>query len=315
MIKKDNKILVIGFGSIGQRHYKNLNSLGYKNLTVYDTDEKKVKSQKSKIKSLEREVLENFDVAFICNPSHKHVEAALKCAEAGLHLFIEKPLSYNLKGIAKLEALCRKKRLINMVACNMRFHSALQFAKRYIALGKLGKIYSISHEFGHFLPYWRPGTDYRKNYAAHKKMGGGIVLDDIHEFDLLFWLNDFSLVLKSHLLQSKSSDLEIDTSDQAKAMFLFKNNVFGSVSCDYLSRSYHRQCFIVGEKGNLSWDWNENIVWLENEKGRRKLLAIKRYDLNKMYLEEVKYFLGSVAKRKKTFNDIGKAKTVLSYLV
>ena len=315
MKAKDLRIIIVGFGSIGERHYRNLKALGCKNVSVYDIDKKKTRNHKSEVKNLSKNILRNFNVAFICNPTNKHMETALQCAEAGLHLFIEKPLSHKLKGVAKLEALCRKKRLINMVACNMRFHSALQFAKRYIALGKLGKIYSISHEFGHFLPYWRPGTDYRKNYAAHKKMGGGIVLDDIHEFDLLFWLNNFSPFVRSYILYNKSSDLKIDTPDQAKAMFHFRNNVLGSVSCDYLSKRYHRQFFIVGKKGNLYWDFEENIVWHESEKGRSKLLVIESYDLNTMYLEEVKYFLKSLAKKKKTFNDVKTAKTLLKHLL
>lgn len=312
---QDLKILIIGFGSIGQRHYKNLKKLGYKNVFVYDTDGKKIQNSKFKIQNLDKDTLKKFNVVFVCNPNHKHIETALKCAEAGLHIFIEKPLSNSLKGISKLENLCNRKKLINLVACNMRFHPAFQVIKKTIENKKLGKIYSIGHEFGFYLPYWRPGTDYRKNYAASKKMGGGIVLDDIHEFDLLFWLNDFAQVGKFSLLKSNSGALNIETEDQAKALFQFKNGVLGSVACDYLSKKYHRTCRIVGEKGNLFWDWNENIVWLENEKGRKKISSVKNYDLNEMYLDEVKYFLESVAKKKKTFNTISTAKELLRHLV
>jgi predicted dehydrogenase len=313
--KNSARILVIGFGSIGRRHFENLKTLGYKKVFVFDTDKKKVKSQKQKIKSLDKRTLENFDVAFICNPNSKHIETALKCAEAGLHIFIEKSLSYNLNGVTRLKFLCEKNKLINMVACNMRFHPAFQTIRKYIENGKLGRIHSISHKFGHFLPYWRPGTDYRKNYAAKKGMGGGIVLDDVHEFDLLFWLNNFSPVLKSFIIKSNSGVLEIETEDQAKAIFKFKSGVLGSVSCDYLSKKYVRRCFIVGERGNLNWEWNENIVWLENEKGRKKILSTKNYDFNRMYIEEIKYFMESVAKKRETFNNVKTAESVLKYLL
>ncbi|WKZ26171.1 MAG: Gfo/Idh/MocA family oxidoreductase [Candidatus Paceibacterota bacterium] len=313
--KNNTKILIIGFGSIGQRHYRNLVSLGYKNITVFDTDVKKIKYQKLKIKILDKKTLGNFDIAFICNPNHKHVEASIKCAEAGLHLFIEKPLSHDLKGVTKLEKLLKSKKLIDMVACNMRFHPAFLVIKKYIDSGKLGKIYSVDHEFGYYLPYWRPGTDYRKNYAAKNKMGGGIVLDDIHEFDLLFWINNFSPVKKHLIIKEHSGSLKIETEDIAKGIFQFKNGLSGSVSCDYLSKKYHRICRVVGEKGNLSWDWNENIVWLENEKSVKKIFGEKEYDKNEMYIEEVKYFLKSVKEKKKTFNDVTQAKEILKYLI
>ncbi len=313
--KNNTKILIIGFGSIGQRHYRNLVSLGYKNIAVFDIDEKKIKDQKLKIKILDKKTLGNFDIAFICNPNHKHIEASIKCVEAGLHLFIEKPLSHNLKDVTKLEKILRSKKLINMIACNMRFYPAFLAIKKYIDTGKLGKIYSIDHEFGYYLPFWRPWTDYRKNYAVKKNMGGGIILDDIHEFDLLFWLNNFSAVKNHLIIKEHSGSLEIETEDIAKGVFRFKNGTLGSVSCNYLSKKYHRTCLVQGEKGNLRWDWNENIVWLESEKDKKKIFEKKNYDLNEMYIDEVRYFLKSVKEKKKTFNDVTQAKEILKHLI
>ena len=45
-MNKKSKILIIGFGSIGQRHYKNLKKLGYKNLYVFDTNKKVISNSK-----------------------------------------------------------------------------------------------------------------------------------------------------------------------------------------------------------------------------------------------------------------------------
>lgn len=315
MKNKDFKILIIGFGSIGQRHFKNLTTLGYKNVYIYDSDKSKISDLKFQISDLSQKNLKQFDIALICNPNNKHIETALKCAEAGPHLFIEKPLSHNLKDIEKLEKICQEKKLVNMVACNMRFHPSLEFIKKYLEGGKLGKVYSISHEFGHYLPLWRPGTDYTKNYAAKKSTGGGIVLDDIHEFDLLFWLNDFSEVKKCLILKENSGTLKIETEDQAKGIFQFKNGVLGSVSSDYLSKTYRRNCLITGEKGNLSWNWRENKIIFENENGREVVFEKGQTDTNEMYLEEIKYFLKNVEEKSETFNNVRRARKILEYLV
>lgn len=313
-MEKNLKILIIGFGSIGQRHFRNLESLGYKEVSVFDIDSAKIQGKKS-VSNLDEGTLKNFDVAFVCNPNHKHIEVALKCAKAGLHLFIEKPLSHNLKGINKLQKIVEKKSLVNMVACNMRFHPALQEIKKFIDAGTLGKIYSIDHRFGQFLPLWRPGTDYRQNYAAKKEMGGGIVLDDIHEFDLLFWLNNFSEVKKFSLIKSNSGALEIETEDQAKATFEFKNGVLGSVFCDYLSKSYIRECLVLGEKGNLKWSWKDNQIIFESENEKKTIFAPHQIDLNQMYVEEIKYFLDCVKEKKVTFNNISRATLLLKKLI
>jgi len=313
-MNKTIKILIIGLGSIGQRHYKNLKKLGYANLYVYDVVAVKDK-QINIVDEISQPVLRQFDVVFVCSPNNLHIKHALMAAKAGCHLFIEKPLSHSLNNVEKLKKICGQKKLINMVACNMRFHPCLQFIKNYLEKNRLGKIYSIYHEFGYYLPYWRPGTDYKKNYAARKAEGGGIILDDIHEFDLLFWLNDFSKVKDSQFIFNKASDLEIETEDNCIASFKFNNKALGSVMCDYLQQYYSRSCKIIGEKGNLEWDWNENIVWLRNKAKNKKLFRIKNYDLNQMYIDEIKYFLNCIDKKHKIFNDIKTAQAVLKYCV
>ncbi len=191
---KNIKIIVIGFGSIGQRHYNNLLKLGYKNVYVYDVDKKRIQKEIKSIEQLSLKTLNQFKIAFICNPTSLHVETALKCAESGCHLFIEKPLSNSQKNIEKLIKLCRRKKLITMIACNLRFEPCLKKIKNLMDSNYLGKIYAIYLEYGRYLPYQRQGRDYRKIYASQKKMGGGIILDDIHDFDLLFWLNNFEKI-------------------------------------------------------------------------------------------------------------------------
>lgn len=308
-------ILIIGFGSIGKRHYRNLISLGYKDVAVFDPSDRAFTSfdKVIRLEKLDADSVVFFDVAFICSPNNRHIEQALLCARAGLHLFIEKPLSHNLKNLKLLEKTCRDKKLKTMVGCNMRFHPCLEFIKKYISGKKLGKIYGIKHELGYYLPYWRPAQDYRKNYAAKRSTGGGIILDDIHEFDLLFWLNDFNKVVESKIIFNHASNLKIETEDQAAAIFLFKNKVLGTVQSDYLQKNYTRRCKVVGEKGELEWDFKENKVWLKTKDKIKTLFEVDNFDFNKTYIKEVKYFFDCIKDKKDTFNSIKIAGGLLGY--
>ncbi|MCK4553847.1 Gfo/Idh/MocA family oxidoreductase [Candidatus Parcubacteria bacterium] len=320
-MNKDAKIIISGFGSIGQRHYKNLLNLGFGNIYVYDPDDSGFSNAIPeynpgyRVKNIDVEILKDFDIAFICSPNQFHIESALKCAQAGCDLFIEKPLSHNLEGIDELVKICDEKKIINMVGCNMRFHPCLKFIKEYLYKKKLGKVYSINHEFGYYLPYWQPNVDYRKTFRAKKDIGGGIILDDIHEFDLLFWLNNFSEALEEKFIFGRVGDLEIETEDMCIASFKFKNNILGLVRCDFLQKHYTRNCKIIGEKGNLEWDFNENIVWLKTKDKAEKVFEAKNFDFNNVYIDEIKYFLNCVENRKNTFNGIKKAKEVLKYCI
>jgi len=308
-----SKIIIIGFGSIGKRHYNNLKKLGQKDISIYDPYQKNIEKRIKTIEKINVSILQKFDIAFICNPNNHHISTATLSVKAGCHLFIEKPLSHSLRGVKNLSQICQRKKIINMIACNMRFNPCLKFIKKYLSDKKLGKIYGIHFDTGYYLPFWRPNQDYRKNYAAKKSTGGGMILDGIHSFDLVFWLNNFAPVKKSNIIFDKTSNLKIETEDNFIAAFNFKNKTLGSVRGDYLQKSYSWTCKIVGEKGNLTWDIKENSVWLHNEKISKKIFSAKKFNPNNPYLDEIKYFLKCIKEKNSTFNDIEKASTVLKY--
>lgn len=317
---KDIKIIIIGFGSIGQRHYKNLLKLGYKYIYVYDIDQKKIGDKINRIKKLTQKELGQFKVAFICNPTHLHIKTALQCGRAKCHMFIEKSLSNNLKDVNKLIRLCKKNKLITMVACNMRFNPCLGKIKSLVDRNFVGRIYAIYLEYGRYLPYQRLKADYKKTYAANKKMGGGIILDDIHDFDLLFWFNNFKKVNRVSLTFDKISDLKINVEDICITTLVFDNKVIGNIRCDYLQQYKHRNCKITGEKGNLTWNFRENAVYFEyfnkkNQEKRKKIFKNPSSNLNKTYIDEVKYFLERVKNNKNTFNNLEKSLTVLKLIL
>ena len=76
--------------------------------------------------SLKKSLNQNPDVAFICNTTSKHIDTAIECAKKGCHLFIEKPLSNNLKKIKILESIIKKKKIKVMIGYNMRFHPLMK---------------------------------------------------------------------------------------------------------------------------------------------------------------------------------------------
>jgi len=124
------KIIIIGYGSTGQRHYRNLVAMGFNDISVYDPDLSKLTDVK-KVEKLSEDSFNGFDAAFICSPTNLHIKAAIMAAKAGCHLFIEKPLSHSLKNVEELEKISVEKKLITMIGCNMRFHPALAFTKKF----------------------------------------------------------------------------------------------------------------------------------------------------------------------------------------
>ncbi len=310
-------VLVIGVGSIGERHVRNLLSLGA-TVSIFDTEiilktEIAEKYAVQPLSSLDN-TLKIFDLVLICTPTHTHVELAKKALNAGCHIFIEKPIAEKHSSeLASLSQLAKMSEKIILVGCNMRFHRGVQEIKNILDSNALGKIYSVYAHCGHYLPNWRK-TDYRNTYSARAAQGGGIMLECIHEFDYLRWL--FGDILETSARTVRSGALDIDGEDSAEITFLFKSGFLGHLHADYLQQTKRRGCEIVGENGTFIWESrgkNPEIATFtflrkNGEPIEQKTVSV---ELDEMYLAEMRYLLEMIENGTKTMNDVIQAAETL----
>jgi len=308
------KVVIIGFGSIGQRHCKNL--LDESNAEIFLCTKHNLKNFKNNkriqnLPSLEECLKNQPDIGLICNTSNLHVETAIKLAKNNCHLLIEKPLSNSLKNITPLLSLVKKNKLITLMGFNLRFHPCLIKIKQILSKNKIGRIIYIHAENGSYLPDWHPEEDYRKSYTSRKTLGGGAVLTCLHEIDYLSWL--FGDVKEVSAISGKFSDLKIDSEDLALTSLRFKNNIIAHVHLDFFQRPAQRSCKIVGTNGTLFCDFNRNIISLYelNKKKWKEIMNLKNYNINDMYVEEIKQLLNCVKAKKKSVNDINQGLKIL----
>jgi len=300
------KIAVIGYGSIGKRHVRNL--LDIKNIEIIICTKQKIKNPNMKkikiVKSMLECIEQKPDVGIIANETSKHVKAVNELAKHGVDIFIEKPLSNSTKDLKLLKKTIQKQNIISQMGCNFRFHPCIIKMKEIVEKGAIGKIISVSAESGSYLPDWHPYEDYRKGYAARDDLGGGIVLTCIHEIDYLYWiLGDMKEVFS---VTGKFSKLKVTSDDMSAIILKFKNNVIGELHLDYFQRPNFKSCKIRGEKGIIYWDsdHNEVKIHLTNKKKWKTILKVGKYERNKMYVDEINHFLKCVKTRKPSINDI-----------
>ena len=99
------KILIVGYGSIGKRHTKNILSHTSHDIIILTNrkDNLPVVNKRIKIHNNLKECLSHKPhIGFVTNETAYHIETAIKLAKFGLDLFIEKPLSNSLNGIKRL---------------------------------------------------------------------------------------------------------------------------------------------------------------------------------------------------------------------
>ncbi|MFH1776589.1 MAG: Gfo/Idh/MocA family oxidoreductase [Candidatus Omnitrophota bacterium] len=311
------KIVIVGIGAIGSRHMNNLLELGHEIYAVdlnKDSLAKKSVSRAKAFTSLDEALEKKPDIAFICTYSNAHIGCAIQCAEAGCHLFIEKPLSCTLEGTQELVEIIKKKKLISMVGCNMRFHPALAHIQEVLSTHPdFAKKLWANMEFGYYLPFAKP--DYQSSYMAHKDMGGNLIFDSIHELDYAAWF--LGEPLEVLCVKGILSGLKIDTQDCVDMIIRFKSNIVCTVHMDYLQQGYTRRCKVVCEQGTIVWDFpfqKVGQVSVKDGKWDWKDMNVEIY-YNQMYKDELKYFLECVNSKRDSMNSVEGSLTALKLAI
>lgn len=233
---KNLKIIFFGLGSIGQRHAGILQEKYPFELFAFRS--KKIKKQnqlglKEVFNWKDVDTIQP-DVAFITNPTSLHIPTAIECAKRGMSLFVEKPLGMDIKGLDTLSKLVKQKRITSYVAYCLRFHPVIQAIKKFVA-GK--KVYHARILTSSFLGKWRTGVKPHEMYSAHRRWGGGVLLDLSHELDYSeFILGD---ILKMRGRFGRQSQVTVDAEDYADILVETKNGPV-NIHLDFLSQIQQR---------------------------------------------------------------------------
>ncbi len=308
------KIFVIGCGSIGERHIKNLQNLSSNDISSFDADKKHLADIKKKYDidtydSLDKGLGQNPDLVLICTPPSNHLEIAKKAIDFDTNIFIEKPISNKIEGVDELINKAEKKKKLVFVGYNWRFNNGIRLIKNKIENEEIGKIFYGKAEFGQYLPDWRPWQDYTKSYTAREELGGGIILDGSHEIDYITWF--LGEIKEVSCFANKLSNLKVNVEDVADIILKFKNNKIASIHLDFIRKGYSRNCTIIGEKGTLYFDYTDQIVYQYLiDENKIEQYNIKT-DPNDMYVEEMKYVLDCIKNNKQTLINGKNARMVL----
>ena len=196
------------------------------------------------------------------------------------------------------------------MGCNFRFYPPIMKIKKCIEENRIGRIISVQVENGSYLPDWHPNEDYSEGYAAKQKLGGGVILTQIHEIDYLYWF--FGKIDYVSSISGKYSDLKLDVEDISASILKFENKIIGELHIDFFQRPQFKRCKIRGTKGSIEWNSDENNVKKFNIKNQQwEIIPIKnnyklssKKKINSMYVEEIKHFIKCVKNRTETINPL-----------
>ncbi|WP_274649547.1 Gfo/Idh/MocA family protein [Paenibacillus humicola] len=291
MGKKQIRVGMIGYKFMGKAH-----SHAYRDVPFYfdgdgvpvmqaicGRDEGALKAAAQKLgwascetdwrKLIERDDIDLIDIGA---PNNAHAEIAVAAAEAGKHILCEKPLAMNTEEAKRMLEAVNKAGVVHMICHNYRFVPAVQYAKKLIDEGKLGKILHIR---ANYLQDWIMDPSFPLVWRLKKEVCGSGALGDLssHSLDLArFLVGEFKEVngmmetfVKERPVGEMSGGLsadvkgeamgKVDVDDASIFMARFENGAVGVFEATRFAGGNRNgnRFEINGTKGSIRWDMEQ----------------------------------------------------------
>lgn len=259
------KTTIIGAGHIGKKHADVLSRLSdsVEIISIADVDQNRgndlARSAKAKYYPDYKDVFRDKpDLAVICVPHSLHKEVGIATAQAGVSMLMEKPISNTLNDTVEIIEEVKKNKVRMALSFVHRYRTELQYAKRLIDDGSLGKLFTASDVFtingGQHVPRWV----WKKELS-----GGGIMMySGIHSIDWLCWL--MGSRVESLVANGGAFDNSADDEAYASALLTFENGTTASLigrQPPYAIQQRTRDTEIIGDKGRIRLRCGESLEY------------------------------------------------------
>ena len=207
----------------------------------------------------------DLDFVLVVSTSYAHAEQVTIAAEAGLHVFCEKPIALTLKDADRMIGAVESAGVVNVVNYSMRYIDAYCKIKDMSDSGQLGQILSISHYKTRAYGLYGAGARHRA-VIEPEESGGWTVHHACHDIDFLCWIN--GPIKRVHaMMQTTVSDK--DSEEVVLGNVVFENGAIGQIGDSVCCiRNHYTQ--IIGSAASLvmTGEHDETVLCFHREGDR-----------------------------------------------
>ena len=255
------QLLIIGTGSAGKRHARNLREL---NSQISCFDPRADRLDEATTEGTLAGRFTDFDAAIadrvwdgvvIASPPNFHVDQILKVLErCSCPVFSEKPLSTDATSAERLEPHAHR----ILLGYTYRWWPPLSVYRSQLNDGVIGTIRNLRFVMSAHLADWHPWEAYQDFFMAKRELGGGALLDESHFIDLMLWFLGTPTSVFAQV--DTISDLEIDADDNVDILISYASGTRVNLHLDLIGRPHERSITAVGELGTLVYSYEENTI-------------------------------------------------------
>jgi predicted dehydrogenase len=255
-VKNKTRVLVVGLGSIGQRHARLLSERMDVELHICDMIEKhRIDTVSTLVNPVVFEyshfpdaLLAKPDIVFICLPNQLHVPIGLQAIQGGADVFVEKPISDSIEAAQKLVDAAELNGRFLQVGYMLRLDEGLCKMKSIIDADGIGNLVGGRAMIGTFI------TLLNAKSPDREKNPNSLIVDYTHELDFIRWF--FGEVDNIKAMGSRVGNLEMKPTPNIFQMILkMKSDALVQVHMDYIQFPQRRIFEVYGDRGTLSYDF------------------------------------------------------------
>ncbi len=267
-------ILVVGCGSIGERHVRCFLKTGRAEISACDPNSALLQRiqtdyQVSGSANLQQALSSRkFDGVVVCTPAHTHIGIGLAALRSGSGLLVEKPLSIGLEQVDEFQReIARSGKFVGVAYIN-HFVPAVREARDYLRQSELGKAFQVCVMAGQHFPTFRPA--YREIYYTRHETGGGAIQDALtHLFNAVEWMIGPTTRIFSEAAHQMLDGVNVEDTVSVTArnngvlvsyslnQFQAPNEITIQIHCERgsLKLELHEQRWGVFRAGSSAWDY------------------------------------------------------------
>jgi predicted dehydrogenase len=300
MTTAEPHVLVLGSGSVGRRHMRNLSALGAR-ISAMDPRTDRLFEAAAEVPLLGayrtvEEALETTaaNAVAVCSPPSYHVQQAIASLERGLPVLLEKPVSPRLDDAVRLAETVNRTGTSLVMGYTYRWWPALISMRDRLREGAVGKPLHVRCVMSAHLADWHPWENYQDFFMASAELGGGALLDESHFIDLMLWF--FGMPSDVTASVERISALQIETDDNVDALLRYENGPRVSIHLDLFGRPHEKFIVVTGDRGTLQWSFDPNRLRLSHAADGGWQDEPFENERNDMFVEVGREFLEVIAR-------------------
>lgn len=305
-----NKILLVGYGSMGRRRIRLTSELlPEASFVIVDSNPERQKQALeagyTAFESLGKGIAEKPDIAYVCTSPGHHADIIIPLLTAGIHVFTE--LNLTADRYDEMERVASENKAVLFISSTLIYKRQMQFFHNAVKV--LNKPVTYNYHVGQYLSDWHPWENYKDFFIGRRETNG---VREIMAIQLPWIIDTFGSVKTVNVTYQRCTYLDIDFPDSVILTFTHKNGNIGTFMVDVVSRKATTHLEIIGEDIHIVWNGHNDDLYKMNLETKR-LESVRLYKseehiegyadniAEEPYRDEIKSFIATISGEKERY--------------